>query len=144
MGLTSMKAGWSRPRPSSSRRKSGANRTPVIVVKPGLIITFRESATLEADAAGLRPDLGADIIKVAVIERHGMNGNIGRGFVKGFGIKRGAIASSVAHDSHNIAVVGVYDADMALAVNRVIAMGGGFAVADEAGSALNWRCLSPA
>ena len=68
---------------------------------------------------------------MAVIERHGVNGNIGRGFVKGFGIKRGAIASSVAHDSHNIAVVGVSDADMALAVNRVIAMGGGFAVADE-------------
>ena len=86
---------------------------------------------LEDGPAGLRPDLDADIVKVAVIERHGVNGNIGRGFVKGFGLKRGAIASSVAHDSHNIAVVGVDDADMALAVNRVIEMGGGFAVAGD-------------
>ena len=79
----------------------------------------------------MQPDLEADVIKVAVIERHGVNGNIGRGFVKGFGLKRGAIASSVGHDSHNIIVVGAGDADMALAVNRVIEMGGGFAVAED-------------
>jgi adenine deaminase len=66
-----------------------------------------------------------------VIERHGKNGNVGRGFVKGFGLKRGAIASSVGHDSHNITVVGVDDADMARAVNRVIEMGGGFAVSGD-------------
>ena len=61
--------------------------------------------------------------------RHGKNDNIGRGFVHGFGLKRGAIASSVGHDSHNITVVGVSDADMAAAVNRIIEMQGGFAVA---------------
>jgi adenine deaminase len=131
VGLASMKA-----RPVNAKtfvipRDSQASPVPVIVVKPGLILTFRESARLEDSPAGLRPDLAADIVKVAVIERHGVNGNIGRGFVKGFGLKRGAIASSVAHDSHNIAVVGVDDADMALAVNRVIEMGGGFAVAGD-------------
>ena len=70
------------------------------------------------------------MLKVAVVERHGNNGNIGRGFVNGFGLKRGAIASSVGHDSHNITVVGADDADMAVAVNRLIELGGGFVVAD--------------
>jgi adenine deaminase len=107
------------------------NEVPVIGVKPGLILTFRESASLASDETGLKPDTGADVIKVAVIERHGINGNIGRSFVKGFGLKRGAIASSVGHDSHNITVVGVTDEDMALAVNRLIEIGGGFAVACE-------------
>lgn len=105
------------------------NVTPVIGVKSGLILTFRENATLEVGKRGLLPDLDTDVIKVCVIERHGKNGNIGRGFVSGFGLKAGAIASSVGHDSHNITVVGVSDADMAVAVNRLIALGGGFSVA---------------
>src|SRR5690606_3991052 len=58
------------------------------------------------------------------------NGNIARSFAKGFGLKRGAIASSVGHDSHNITVVGATDEDMATAVNRLIELGGGFVVAD--------------
>ena len=65
---------------------------------------------------------------MAVVERHGRNGNIGRGFVHGFGLKQGAIASSVGHDSHNITVVGADDADMAAAVNRLIDLHGGFVV----------------
>ncbi len=68
------------------------------------------------------------MIKVAVVARHGINRNIGLGFVNGFGLKRGAIASSVGHDSHNICVVGADDADMAVAVNRLIALQGGFVV----------------
>jgi adenine deaminase len=63
-----------------------------------------------------------------VIARHGRNRNIGRGFTRGFGLKCGAIASSVGHDSHNICVIGADDADMAAAVNRVIALQGGFVV----------------
>jgi adenine deaminase len=109
----------------------GQNTTPVIGVKPGLILTFREEASLEVSAKGLVPDLDQDVIKVAVIERHGKNGNIGRSFVTGFGLKSGAIASSVGHDSHNITVVGANDADMAVAVNRLIEMGGGFSVAQD-------------
>ena len=103
---------------------------PVIGVKPGLILTFREEATLASTENGLQPDTDADVIKVAVIERHGKNGNIGRSFVTGFGLKRGAIASSVGHDSHNITVVGATDEDMAVAVNRLIELGGGFITAD--------------
>ncbi|UKV14582.1 adenine deaminase [Thalassospiraceae bacterium SW-3-3] len=130
IGLTSMKAKPVNAEAFMAAPKPGQNQTPVIRVKPGLILTFRDEATLEIDENGLKPDLENDVIKVAVVERHGKNGNIGRSFVRGFGLKRGAIASSVGHDSHNITVVGTNDADMAAAVNRLIEMGGGFAVAD--------------
>jgi adenine deaminase len=131
VGLTSMKATPVAPETFVTPAKPGQNRSTVIGVKPGLILTFRESATLAVTEHGLQPDLAADVIKVAVIERHGRNGNIGRSFVTGFGLKRGAIASSVGHDSHNITVVGASDADMALAVNRLIELGGGFVVAED-------------
>ncbi|HTN60948.1 MAG TPA: adenine deaminase [Devosia sp.] len=131
VGLSSMKATPVTPQTFATPAKPGQNRTNVIGVKPGLILTFRESATLAVTETGLQPDLTADVLKVAVIERHGRNGNVGRSFVTGFGLKRGAIASSVGHDSHNITVVGATDEDMALAVNRLIEMGGGFAVAED-------------
>lgn len=110
--------------------KPGRNRTPVIVVRPGLIITFREDVALPLAATGLQADPAADVLKAAVVERHGRNGNIGKGFVKGIGLRRGAIASSIGHDCHNITVVGATDADMAAAVNRLIEIGGGMVVAD--------------
>ncbi|MDB5529684.1 MAG: ade [Devosia sp.] len=131
VGLSSMRATPVTPETFVTPANPGQNRTTVIGVKPGLILTFRESATLAVTELGLQPDLAADVIKVAVIERHGRNGNIGRSFVTGFGLKRGAIASSVGHDSHNITVVGASDADMALAVNRLIELGGGFVVAED-------------
>ncbi|MBJ6987527.1 MULTISPECIES: adenine deaminase [unclassified Devosia] len=131
VGLTSVKAKPITADAFITEPKPGQNRVPVIGVKPGLILTFREEAALASTDFGLQPDLEEDVIKVAVIERHGKNGNIGRSFVKGFGLKRGAIASSVGHDSHNITVVGATDADMALAVNRLIELGGGFVVANE-------------
>jgi adenine deaminase len=131
VGLTSMKAKPVTAETFHVPAKANRNETPVIGVKPGLILTFRESAVLPVGETGLQPDVAADVIKVAVVERHGKNGNVGHGFVTGFGLKRGAIASSVGHDSHNITVVGASDADMAVAVNRLIEMGGGFAVADN-------------
>ncbi|WP_224703283.1 adenine deaminase [Devosia aquimaris] len=130
VGLTSMKATPVTAESFITEPRAGQNATPVIGVRPGLILTFREEATLAVTEAGLQPDLATDVIKVAVIERHGKNGNIGRSFVTGFGLKRGAIASSVGHDSHNITVIGATDADMAVAVNRLIELGGGFAVSD--------------
>ena len=69
------------------------------------------------------------MVKVAVVARHGVNENIATAFVQGFGMKRGAIASSVGHDSHNITVVGANEEDMAAAVNQLIDIEGGFAVA---------------
>ena len=76
-------------------------------------------------------DLAQDVIKVSVIERHGQNNNIATGFVHGFGMQRGAIASSVGHDSHNLCVVGVDEASMAAAANRLIGLGGGFCVVEN-------------
>ena len=61
-----------------------------------------------------------------MLARHGKNQNIGRGFVKGMGLPQGAMASSVGHDSHNVCVLGANDKDMAIAVNRLIELGGGF------------------
>jgi adenine deaminase len=104
---------------------------PVIGVIPGKIITEHLRAVMPSEAGIAMCDVGQDIVKVAVVERHGVNHNIGRGFVKGFGMKRGAIASSVGHDSHNICVVGAEDADMATAVNRLRDIQGGFVVVAE-------------
>ncbi|AXS39358.1 adenine deaminase [Breoghania sp. L-A4] len=108
----------------------GGAQTPVIGVKAGLILTEHLTMRLPVDGGAVQCDPAQDAVKVAVVARHGVNDNIGRGFVSGFGLTRGAIASSVGHDSHNICVVGVDEADMALAVNRLIALRGGFAVAD--------------
>lgn len=109
------------------------DETSVIGVLPGKIITEHLVKRLPVTDGKTLPDLEQDVLKVAVVERHGNSGNIGLGFVHGFGMKRGAIASSVGHDSHNICVVGADDRSIANAVNRVIAMKGGFAVADSGG-----------
>lgn len=106
------------------------NDTSVIGVLPGKIITDHLVMRLPVAEGKSLVDLDQDVLKVAVVERHKGIGHVGRGFVHGFGMTHGAIASSVSHDSHNICVVGADDAAMAIAVNRVIAMNGGFAVAD--------------
>lgn len=131
VGLDSVKARVATADDFIVPAKPGANSTPVIGVRPGLLLTFRHGATLAVTERGLQPDVAADVIKVAVVERHGRNGNIGRSFVTGFGLKRGAIASSIGHDSHNITVVGVSDTDMALAVNRIRDIQGGLAVVED-------------
>ncbi|PAB59731.1 adenine deaminase [Anaeromicrobium sediminis] len=77
------------------------------------------------------PNTSEDVLGIACVERYGRNGNIGKAFVKGFGMTSGAFAESVAHDTHNIIAVGTNMEDMTLAVNRVIEMGGGLAIADR-------------
>ncbi len=131
VGLDSMKAAEVAAADFRIPARPGA--TPVIGVVPGRIITERLEMRLpERDGEALA-DPAKDAVKVAVVARHGVNRNIGRGFVHGFGLKLGAIASSVGHDSHNITVVGADDSDMAAAVNRIRALNGGFVVV-EAGS----------
>jgi len=105
--------------------------TPVIGVMPGKIITEHRRYRLPSSGNQTGLDLARDIIKVAVIERHGKNGNHANGFVQGFGLKKGAIASTVGHDSHNICVVGVNEDDMALAANRLGEIHGGFVVVED-------------
>jgi adenine deaminase len=106
-----------------------AGRLRVIEVIPGQIVT-RQSIE-EAPVAGnsVVSDASRDLLKIAVIERHTGSGRIGIGMVRGFGLQQGALASSVAHDSHNIIVTGVADADLRTAVEEVVAMGGGLAAA---------------
>lgn len=102
-------------------------RVRVIELVPGQIIT--RSTVMDASMKdGLAvADASRDMAKLAVVERHRGTGNIGKGFVTGFGIQQGALASSVAHDSHNIIAVGADDADMATAVRTVVEMNGGLA-----------------
>lgn len=86
---------------------------------------------LKVQNGKVMPDINKDILEMACIERYGRNGSIGKTFVKGFGLKQGAFAESIAHDTHNILVVGTNIKDMVLAVNRVIEIGGGIAVANK-------------
>ena len=77
-----------------------------------------------------RIDVEYDVLKIAVVERHRNTHHIGIGFIQGYGLKSGAVATSISHDSHNIIVVGTNEADMAAAVNRVAALNGGIVVWD--------------
>ena len=76
-------------------------------------------------------DQKKDILKIAVIERHRGTGHVGVGFLQGYGLKHGAVATSISHDSHNIIVVGANDEDMAFAANQVVALNGGIVVAQD-------------
>lgn len=111
--------------------RSGSNRaqTDVIGILPGKIITEHLHYDIPVENGDKRPDIARDLVRIAVVERHGKNGNIATGFVKGFGLRSGAIASTVCHDHHNIAVVGADYDDMALAANRLGEIEGGFVVA---------------
>ena len=110
---------------------TGAN-VRVIELIPGQILTKGLSLKPKVRNAEIIQDLERDILKLAVIERHHASGGMGLGLIRGFGLQRGAFASSVAHDSHNLIIVGTNDADMATAVRAVADMDGGFvAVAGE-------------
>ncbi len=82
-----------------------------------------------------RIDAEYDILKIAVVERHKNTRHIGIGFLQGYGLKSGAVATSISHDSHNIIVVGTNESDMAAAVNRVVDLNGGIVVWDGGASA---------
>jgi adenine deaminase len=104
----------------------------VIKVFPDQIFTEKDNAKLVTDGSGvLLPDANRDILSTAVIERHGKNGNIGQGFVSGFGLKSGAFAQSIGHDSHNVVVTGTNHADMALAANAIKEMKGGIVLVQD-------------
>ena len=111
--------------------RGGGPSTAVIGIVPGKVITERLAMTLPYREGCRHIDLDQDACKVAVVARHGVNDNIAVAFVHGFGMRRGAIASSVGHDSHNLCVVGADEADMAVAINRLREIEGGFAVACE-------------
>lgn len=106
-------------------------RVRIIEIVPGQIVANHliEEPTVQDGEAVADPT--RDLLKIAVVERHGRGGGVGLGFVRGFGLKAGAIASSVAHDSHNIVIAGVNDADMQRALEAIIEMDGGLVVAHD-------------
>jgi adenine deaminase len=107
------------------------SRMRVIRAIAGQVVTRCEIMdVLERDGFAVA-DVARDVIKMAVIDRYTGQARTGKGFVTGLGLKRGAIASSVAHDSHNIIVAGVSDAEMLAAVTQLVAMGGGLTVVGD-------------
>ena len=102
---------------------------PVIEVVPGQIITRKRMKKVKISDGVIMPDVDQDMLKLVVVERHRATGNIGLGLVKGFGLRRGALASSIAHDSHNIIAVGTNDEDIFTAIKEVERLSGGLVVA---------------
>lgn len=100
----------------------------VIELIPGQILNRLRIEKAKVERGVAVPDPDRDLLKLTVIERHRATGNVGLGFAKGFGLKRGALGSSFAHDSHNIIAVGTDDQELAAAVSEVERMGGGLVV----------------
>ncbi|EHQ91144.1 adenine deaminase [Desulfosporosinus youngiae] len=103
----------------------------VINLYPDQIINYGTQEWLKIEAGQVQPDPAQDILKLAVVERYGQNGQVGVGFVRGFKLKSGALASSVSHDHHNIVLVGTNDQDMYLAAQEIAKYQGGFAAVQD-------------
>ena len=109
-----------------------SSKVYTIDICPGGVLTKKGTAEVTRDADGnFVFDPTQDIVKVAVIERHHGTGNVAVALLRGYGMKDGAIAVSIAHDSHNIITVGVNDEDMELAVNTLVKSGGGMAIVKQ-------------
>ena len=114
------------------RSRVKAEKAWVIGIIPDQILTEKLCLPVKKESRGMIvSDPESDILKIAVVERHKASGNIGIGLVKGLGLKRGALATSVAHDSHNVVVAGVNDEEMRQAIAAVQKMQGGLAVVAE-------------
>ena len=103
----------------------------VIGLVPYQIVTKKAALSVKRVDGCAVSDVENDILKLAVLERHHATGNIGLGLVKGFGLKRGALASTVGHDSHNLIVIGTNDEDMLAAVQELQRIGGGICIAED-------------
>ena len=129
--LAAQRPSTSRPsRREDLRVPARGARVRVIEMVPDQLLTFAREADPRTDDGAVVADPARDLAKIAVIERHHATGRVGLGFVHGFGLQRGAFASTVAHDAHNIIVVGVDDEAMAACVARLAELGGGIVVVD--------------
>lgn len=108
--------------------RAAGTHARVIVHRPGQIVTGKKTMELDRRDGCVVANPQRDIAKLAVVERHRATGNLGLGFIEGFGLRRGAIASSVAHDAHNLICLGVDDRDMETAIRRIYDLEGGVAV----------------
>ena len=111
--------------------KDKTQNTSVIGIIEGKIITEHIHEDIPVINGDKSPDVSRDLVRVSVIERHGKNNNIANGFVRGFGLKKGAVASTVAHDHHNIVSIGIEYEDMVIACNRIKEIEGGFVIASQ-------------
>jgi adenine deaminase len=112
-------------------KADGQVRVRVIDIVPDQIINFWSEAEVPVVDGIIQPDPAQDVLKIAVVERHGKNGNIAVAFCRGFGLKRGAIGGTVAHDHHNVVVLGTNDTDLAACVRALARMKGGFVAVAE-------------
>ena len=108
-----------------------SEETDIIGIIEGKILTDHLKEKIPILNGDKLPNISRDLLRLTVIERHGKNGNIANSFVKGFGLKSGAIASTVCHDHHNIISVGVNYGDMRLAIERLTTIEGGFVIASD-------------
>ena len=115
------------PRSLDFSIRAAGKRMRVIRIVADQVVTGCEIMDAAEKDGAVVADVTRDVIKLAVVERYSGQARIGKGFVTGLGLNRGAIASSVAHDSHNIIVAGAADVDMQAAVTAVVEMGGGLA-----------------
>jgi adenine deaminase len=110
---------------------SDGSAVRVIEIVPGQLITLAVHAPPRVRDGRVVADPDRDLAKLALIERHHATGRVGVGLVRGFGLRSGAFASTVAHDAHNIVVAGADDASMDACARRLVELGGGIAVADR-------------
>jgi adenine deaminase len=115
---------------SAFRLSLSSDAAPVIRVLPGQIVTKAETSAVRREAGRWTFDVTHDVVMIASLERHRATGRIGLGLAAGFGLTRGAIGSSVAHDSHNLVVAGTNARDMAACVRALAETGGGFVVCE--------------
>lgn len=116
--------------PDKTRESSNRIKVKVIGVQEHSLVTSALVRELPVNDGFVCPDPAQKIAKLAVLERHHQTGNVGVGFVEGLGLTKGAIASTVAHDSHNLVVVGMSDQEMNLAIMTCVEMGGGLCLVD--------------
>lgn len=121
--------------------KAKGDTSFVIEIVPGQIVNRKKSVKVNIKDGLIQPDTARDILKAVVVERHKATGNIGLGLVTGFGLKKGALASSTAHDSHNIVAVGASDEDIFTAIKEIERLQGGIVVA--AGGQILGRLPTP-
>lgn len=113
------------------KETTGTHQRVIDMVAHELITKERIEEWKELPGVAPGVDISRDIVKLAAIERHKNTGHVGLGFLGKYGLKKGAVATSIGHDSHNLVIAGVTDEDMVLAGNRVIENGGGLAIALE-------------
>ncbi|WP_414703587.1 adenine deaminase [Pseudalkalibacillus sp. SCS-8] len=104
---------------------SDSRKANIIEIVPNQLITKKRLEEVHCEDGHFQPEVSKDLLKLLVIERHKKTGNIGRGIVKGFGLKDGAIATTIAHDSHNIVAAGTNDTDLLKAIHTLQDMNGG-------------------